>query len=80
MTVLEKIIEKIIEQVGCTADDISEESTFTELMVDSIDLIEILMMTELEFGISIQDDDALKCRTVGEFVELVESKTIDFKK
>lgn len=80
MTTFEKVVSSVVEVMNCDYSEVLVESTFADLLIDSLDMIEILMMVELDFGISINDEDAEKCKTVGEFVELVEYKTIDFKK
>lgn len=44
------------------------------LGADSLDIVELVMAAEEEFGIEIEDDDAQKAKTLGDLVSLIESK------
>lgn len=71
--VFETIVKVIAERTGCNAEDIRRESTFTELGIDSLDTVELLMNLEDELNIEIELDQ--KVETVGELTEFIESKT-----
>lgn len=77
MEVFEKVSEIISNILGCETEDISKELTkddlYNYLGADSLDTTEILMEVEHHYHISIKDDIALSCETIGEFVELIES-------
>ena len=68
--VLEKVIEKINENLG-EEKEITMETSFADLGVDSLSFMEILMQLEDDLGVEI-DLDGKKFETVGAFVEYVE--------
>jgi len=68
--VLEKVIEKINENLG-EEKEITMETSFADLGVDSLSFMEILMQLEDDLGVEI-DLDGKKFGTVGAFVEFVE--------
>ena len=59
-------LKKIIaDQLSVNEEDITPESSFIEdLNADSLDLVELIMSLEEEFGVKISDEDAEKIRTV----------------
>ena len=60
-----KIIHIISEQFNIPAEDIEMETSFREdLNADSLDLVELIMALEDEFGIELDDDDLEKIETV----------------
>lgn len=70
--VFDKIKDILVEQLGVEEDDVKIESSFTdELNADSLDIVELVMAMEQEFGISIPDEEAERIRTVGDAVEFV---------
>lgn len=74
MSVKDKVIEIIVDQLGVDANEVTEESRFREdLEADSLDLVELMMAFEEEFGGEISDEDAQKVSTVGEVIELLEA-------
>jgi len=71
----EKIRKALAEQLGVDEKNINQQSRIVEdLGADSLDVVELLMNLEEEYGISISEDEATKISTVGDFVKLVESK------
>ena len=76
MSVEEKIISIVSEQLDVPKEEISRESNFVnDLKADSLDVVELVMAFEDEFGITIPDDDYEKLRTVGDAVDYVGEKT-----
>lgn len=74
MTVYDKIVEMLDEKFGISADEITPESTFEELDLDSLDLVEFSMAAEDDLGVKISDDEAAELKTVGDAVKLLEAK------
>ncbi len=68
--VLEKIKEMLADKLGISADEITAESNFTELGLDSLDIAEMLMNIEAEFGVTVEADASLT--TVGAIVAKIE--------
>ncbi len=70
--VFEKVKAIIIDKLNADPDQIVPEARFREdLKADSLDLVELIMAFEDEFGGTISDDDAQKITTVGEAVEFL---------
>jgi len=73
MSVAEKVKSIIVEQLGVEADEVTAEASFTEdLGADSLDIVELVMAFEEEFGIEIPDEDAEKIGRVQEAVSYIE--------
>lgn len=73
-TVEEKVKHIIVEQLGVDQDEVKAESSFVEdLGADSLDVVELVMALEEEFGLEIGDEDAEKLTTVKKAVEYIES-------
>ena len=70
--VFEVIAELIAERNGCDASDITPESTFQDLGIDSLDTVEMLMELDEKLGVEIELEEGVA--TVGELVAYVESK------
>jgi acyl carrier protein len=72
--VFERVKEVLSERLSVEETDITEEANFQEdLDADSLDLVEMIMELEDQFGIKIPDEDAQKIQTVGQAVDYVTS-------
>ena len=69
---LEKIRAMIADKMDIDPSTITEESTFEELKLDSLDLVEIVMDVEDEFDICIETSDGLN--TIGDLLALIRSQ------
>jgi len=71
----EKIKDIIIDQLGVDEDKVTMEARFREdLEADSLDLVELIMAFEDEFGGEISDDEAQQIKTVGQAVEYLKMR------
>lgn len=69
-----KVKEIIVEQLGVDEDKVTMEANFRDdLEADSLDLVELIMAFEEEFGGEISDDEAQKITTVGEAITYLEA-------
>jgi acyl carrier protein len=72
--VFDKVKSIIIEQLGADESQITMEASFRDdLEADSLDLVELIMAFEEEFGGEISDEEAQKITTVGEAVNYLYS-------
>lgn len=69
---LEKVKELLADHLEMDASEITEETTFSDLGVDSLDAVEIMMEMEDEFGIEIKPAEA--GTSVKELVAYIDSK------
>lgn len=74
MTVYDKVVGMLDDKFGISADEITPESSFEELDLDSLDLVEFSMAAEDDLGVKITDDEAAELKTVGDAVRLLEAK------
>lgn len=70
---IDKIKELLAAQLNISKDKIQDDSKLVEdLGADSLDMVEMLMTLEDEFGVSISDEDALNLKTVADIVSYIE--------
>ena len=73
MTTLEKVRDIIANQLSVKPEEIKNDSNIAEeLGADSLDLVEILMSLEDEFGISIPDEAIPEIKTIKNVVDFIE--------
>jgi acyl carrier protein len=76
MAVADKVKSIIVEQLGVEADEVKPDASFTDdLGADSLDIVELVMAFEEEFGIEIPDEQAEKIGRVREAIEYIEQHT-----
>ena len=69
----ERVRDIIVDQLGVEPDDVKMNASFRdELEADSLDLVELIMQFEEEFGGEISDEQAQKILTVGDAVKFLE--------
>jgi acyl carrier protein len=72
MNIEEKIKNIIVEQLGVSPDEVVPEASFVDdLGADSLDLVELVMVLEEEFGKEIPDEDAEKIQTVKDAINYI---------
>lgn len=74
MSIEKRVINIVNDVLGVEA---SVEDTFDDLYIDSLDLVEIIIECEQEFGYPIKDDKVQNLKTVGDLVNLI--KDLDNK-
>lgn len=75
MSIEEKVIGIVSEQLEIPKEDISRGSSFVDdLKADSLDVVELVMELEDEFEVTIPDDDYEKIQTVGSAIEYIEEQ------
>jgi acyl carrier protein len=73
MAVAEKVKKMIVEQLGVNEAEVVPEAKFIDdLGADSLDIVELVMALEDEYGIEIPDEDAEKIETVGDAIRYIE--------
>jgi len=72
-TVEEKVRDIVVEQLGVKPEQVTPEAKFIEdLGADSLDVVELVMALEEEFGSEIPDEEAEKLTTVGDVIKYIE--------
>ncbi|MCH7780565.1 MAG: acyl carrier protein [Acidobacteriota bacterium] len=73
-SVEEKVKHIIVEQLGVDAEEVKAEASFVDdLGADSLDVVELVMALEEEFGLEISDEDAEKLSSVKHAVEYIQA-------
>ena len=77
MTVFERVKKVIVDQLGVDESKVIEAAKLREdLGADSLDLVELIMAFEEEFGGEISDEEAQKIKTVGEAVTFLTARGV----
>jgi acyl carrier protein len=71
--IYEQVKNVLVEQLGIEESEINEEASFqADLDADSLDLVELIMELEDQFGVKISDEDAQGIQTVGQAVDFIQ--------
>ena len=72
----EKVIDIIVDKLGVDRAEVTPEAVFVDdLGADSLDLVELIMAMEEEFGFEIADEEAEKMRTVQDVISFIKART-----
>ena len=72
----QKVKDIIVEQLSVNAEQVTPEAKFIEdLGADSLDIVELVMAFEEEFGVEVPDEEAEKLQTVGDVVKYIEANS-----
>ena len=69
----EKLVSYAVKQLELTPEDITPESTFESLGIDSLDIVEMIMDLESDLGVELEIEDQ-KIATFQELADFIESK------
>jgi acyl carrier protein len=73
----EQVETRVVETLasfGPDADQIARESTFEELDIDSLDLVELAQVVEDDYGVVLKGEDMKELKTVGDAIDLIVSR------
>ena len=75
MDLEQQVIEIVSEKLSVPKEEITLESSFIDdLKADSLDLVEMVMAFEDNFGVTIPDEDQEKIRTVGDAIDYIKQQ------
>lgn len=72
--VYDKVKALLVSKFGVEEEEISPEATFSDLDLDSLDLVEFALAAEEEMGVRISDEEAEQLDTLNDTVKLLEQK------
>ncbi len=75
----ETVKDTIVKIVHCDREILTPKATFQDMKADSLDMVQVLVALEDEFGIEIPDEDAQKFQTFGDFVAYMEKRVAEKK-
>jgi len=71
----EKVINIVVDKLGVDRSEVTPDAVFVDdLGADSLDLVELIMAMEEEFGFEIADEEAEKLRTVGDVISFIKAR------
>lgn len=73
----ETVKDIIVKIVHCDREVLTPTATFQDMKADSLDMVQVLVAIEDEFGIEIPDEDAQKFQNFGDFIAYVEAKVAE---
>ena len=70
-----KLKELVVDRLGVEEDEVTMEATMQDdLGADSLDLVDLVMSVEEEFGVKVADEDLENIKTVGDIVNYIEER------
>jgi len=73
----ETVKDIIVKIVHCDREVLTPTATFQDMKADSLDMVQVLVALEDEFGIEIPDEDAQKFQNFGDFIAYVDAKVAE---
>lgn len=71
----EKVINIVVDKLGVDRGEVTPDAVFVDdLGADSLDLVELIMAMEEEFGFEIADEEAEKMRTVQDVIDFIQAR------
>ena len=75
VVIFDKLKELVVDQLGVEEDEVTMEATMQDdLGADSLDLVDLVMSVEEEFGVKVADEDLENIKTVGDIVNYIEER------
>ena len=73
--IFDKLKELVVDQLGVEEDEVAMEASMQDdLGADSLDLVDLVMSVEEEFGVKVADEDLENIKTVGDIVNYIEDR------
>ena len=73
--IFDKLKELVVDQLGVEEDEVTMEATMQDdLGADSLDLVDLVMSVEEEFGVKVADEDLENIKTVVDIVNYIEER------
>ena len=73
--IFDKLKELVVDQLGVEEDEVTMEANMQDdLGADSLDLVDLVMSVEEEFGVKVADEDLENIKTVGDIVNYIEER------
>jgi len=71
----EKVVDIVVDKLGVDRSEVTPDAVFVDdLGADSLDLVELIMAMEEEFGFEIADEEAEKMRTVQDVIKFIQAR------
>ena len=73
--IFDKLKELVVDHLGVEEDEVTMEASMQDdLGADSLDLVDLVMSVEEEFGVKVADEDLENIKTVGDIVNYIEDR------
>ena len=73
--IFDKLKELVVDQLGVEEDEVTMEASMQDdLGADSLDLVDLVMSVEEEFGVKVADEDLENIKTVGDIVNYIDDR------